>query len=270
MVTLMPRRSLTAVLGLLAAATVGLSPAAADEGAVVSTDERDCVETGVARAVTTAGLDPLVPERYTLLAVSATASRLTVITYTCQDTAVTGSLPLKSDGEPTTVTIAAATVTHRDGQPLPTEQQLYVVWYGTDNLELFVNFRRAGLPASYLPRSSATVNAGTGDVAWSIRGAGLSYDQIATNPLPDPDGPRDSTVVFWHDGPRGDLRLTFSNSQLEETTAVVTADFTSNEILTEIIALPRLLTVTDVRFPYVRGSWTSTVETVSLDRSPER
>jgi hypothetical protein len=258
----MPRRRVIAILCLLVAATAGVSPAAADERAPITTDERDCVETDVARAVTTTGLDPLVPDRYTLSGVSATASRLIVITYTCQRVDVAGSLPLEPDGGLTTVTIAAAAVTHRDGEPLPSEQQLYVVWYGTDNLELFADLRRAGLPASYLPRSSATVTGGTGEVAWSVRGAGLDYDQTASSPLPDTDGPRDSTVVPWHDGPRGDLRLTVSNSRLQESTAVVTADFTSNRVLSEIIALPRLLTITDVRFPYVSGSWTSTVETV--------
>ena len=255
-------RLLVAASGLVALTSAALHPAAAQDAPLVSTDERSCVETNVARAVTTTGLDPLVPDRYTLTAVSPTASRLIVITYTCEAIEVDGALPQESPAGPTTVTIGLAAVSHRDGEPLPTLEQFYVVWWGTDDHELFANLRQAGLPAKYLPRTTATYDPASGSATWTIRGAGLDYHQRATSPSADTDGLSDSTVGFWHGGPQADLRVAVDNSQLESTTAVLDADFSANEILSEIIAQPRLLTITNTRFTYVRGSWTSTVTTV--------
>lgn len=117
--------------------------------------------------------------------------------YTCEAIEVDGALPQESPAGPTTVTIGLAALSHR-------YPHSYVVWWGTDDHELFVNLRRAGLPAKYLPRTTATYDPASGSATWTIRGAGLDYHQQATSPLTDTDGLSDSTLVFWHDGPQAD------------------------------------------------------------------
>jgi hypothetical protein len=256
-----------ATLGLVTSAftLVAAPPAGADgrsSTAQVSTDEQDCRETNVVRAVLTSGLDPLVPDRYSLLRLGPSASRFVVTTYTCSRVSVDGQ-PAVGHDKSTTVTIGSAVVTSRDGQPLPASQQQYVVWYGTDNPVLFAKLQQTGLPVSFLHGSSATASAdaGTTTIDWAIRGAGLDYVEqaVATDP---PDEPGASTTTWWYDGPEGDLQITYAN-QLATSTAVVTADFTRNELLSEIIAQPALLTINGVRFGYARGSWTAEVRSVS-------
>src|SRR5215204_1756913 len=103
-----PRR-VFAALGLAAAGLTFamITPAAADSlpsAIAVTTDEQDCHETNVSRAVLTSGLDPLVPDRYSLLQISPTASRLVVTTATCDRVSVDGQ-PVVGHDKPTTVTI---------------------------------------------------------------------------------------------------------------------------------------------------------------------
>jgi hypothetical protein len=256
-------RRVIAALGLAAAAlTTGTTmPASADEpqpAAAVTMDEQDCRETNVGRAVLTSGLDPLVPDRYTLLRISPTASRVIVTTYTCAEVSMDAQ-PVVGHTKPTTVTIGTATVTHRDGQQLPTEQQQYILWYGTDNPVQFAKLQQTGLPVSFLPASSvtATSDAGTTTIDWVIRGAGLDYTEqaVAVDPVTNPST---RTTTWWHDGPKGDLSITYDNL-LANSTAMLTADFTGNELLSEIIALPTLLKISGVTFTFVSGSWTSQV-----------
>jgi len=256
----MNRRQAIAALGLATAGLTALmtTPAAADAfpaPAVTSLDEQNCRETNVARAVLTSGLDPLVPDRYTLRQLTATASSLVVTTYTCAEVSVDGQ-PVVAHDQPTTVSIGSATVTHRDGQPLPAPQQ-YILWYGTDNPVLFGRLQQTGLPVSFLPRSSvaATFEGESATVDWAIRGAGLDYDLHALATEADAV-PVTSTSTWWHDSPKGNLRITYDNL-IVRSTAVITADFTGNELLAQIIALPSLLKVTNVPFVYVHGSWTS-------------
>jgi hypothetical protein len=254
-----------AALGLVA---TGLTlatnaPATAEllSSAVVTTDEQDCRETNIARAVLTSELDPVVPDRYTLLRITPTASRFLVTTYTCSQVSVDGQ-PAVGRDKPTTVTIGSAVVTHRDGQQLPSQQQQYIVWYGTDNPVLFAKLQQTGLPVSFLPHSSATITSdgAASTVEWAIRGAGLDYDETAVGTEPTAAPPA-STTIWWHDGPEGDLRITYDN-QLAVSSAVITADFRSNELLSHIIALPNLLQINGVPFVYIRGSWTSHVSFV--------
>ena len=239
-------------------------PADANEvpsAAAVTTGEQDCRETNVTRAVLTSGLDPLVPDRYRLLQITATASRFIVTTVTCSQVSVDGQ-PVVGHDKPTTVTIGSGVVTHRDGVQLPTTQQQYIVWYGTDNPVLFAKLQQTGLPVSFLHGSSATASSdgGTTTVEWAIRGAGLDYVQeaVATEPVTEPVS---FISTWWHDGPKGDLRITYNNV-LARSTAAVTADFTGNELLSEIIALPTLLKINGVSFGYARGSWTGEVSFV--------
>ena len=258
-------RRVIAALGLAAASlSVAMAPpAVADElpsAAAVTTDEQDCRETNILRAVLTSKVDPLVPDRYRLLQITPTASRLIVTTYTCSQVSVDGQ-PVVGRDKPTTVSIGSAVITHRDGVQLPTTQQ-YIVWYGTDNPVLFAKLRQTGLPVSFLPGSSATAasDGGTTTVEWAIRGAGLDYVQQAEGTWPVTD-PRASTSTWRYDGPNGDLRITYDNL-LVTSTAVITADFTGNELLSEIIALPTLLKINGVQFGSARGSWTSQVSFV--------
>ena len=249
-----------AAAGLTLATPMPASAADAVPSAVVVTDEQDCRETNVARAVLTTGLDPLVPDRYSLFQLNATASRLIVTTYTCSRMSVDGQ-PVVGHAKPSTVTIGSAAVTHRDGVQLPTQQQ-YILWYGTDNPVQFAKLQQTGLPVSFLPGSSSTVTSGGGTttIDWAIRGAGLDYDQqaVATEPVTDPES---RTSFWWHDGPKGDLMITYDNVRALST-AVITADFTDNQVLSEIIALPTLLKITGVPFTFVHGSWTSKVSFV--------
>ena len=237
-------------------------PAVADESseeAAVTTAEVGCRETNVPRAVLTSGLDPLVPDRYTLLRTTATASRLTVTTYTCSEVSVDAQ-PVVGQDKPTTVTIGSATVSHRDGQPLPSNQQQYIVWYGTDNPVLFARLQQTGLPVSLLPRARTTVNSGGATITavdWAIRGAGLDYDENAEGTEPVA-APQVSTSIWWYAGPKGDLRITYSNL-LAASSAAITADFRSNELLSQIVVLPSLLQINGASFAYLRGSWTSQI-----------
>jgi hypothetical protein len=254
-----------AALGLVATGLTlaTTAPATAEDlpsTAVVTTDEQDCRETNIARAVLTSELDPLVPDRYTLLRITPTASRFFVTTYTCSQVSVDGQ-PAVGHDKPTTVTIGSAVVTHRDGQQLPSQQQ-YIVWYGTDNPVLFAKLQQTGLPVSFLPQSSATITSdgATSTLEWAIRGAGLDYDErtVGTEPTAAPQA---STSTWWHDGPKGDLRITYNNLSAASS-AVINADFRSNELLSQIIALPNLLQINGVAFGYIRGSWTSQVSFV--------
>ena len=258
------KRTLVA-LGLVAAGLTltTTAPAAAEDlpsTAEVTTDEQDCHETNIARAVLTSELDPLVPDRYTLVQVGPIASRFFVTTYTCSQVSVDGQ-PVVGHAKPTTVTIGSAAVLTRDGQPLPSQQQ-YIVWYGTDNPVLFAKLQQTGLPVSFLPGSSTTITSAgaTTTVEWAIRGAGLDYDEKAVGTEPA-TAPQASTSTWWHDGPKGDLRITYTNL-LAASSAVITADFRSNELLSQIIALPNLLQINGVPFGYIRGSWTSQVSFV--------
>lgn len=260
---------ITRTLAALALVAAGLAlapnaPAGAEDRpstALVTTDEQNCHETNILRAVLTSQLDALVPDRYTLLRITPTASRFIVTTVTCFQMSVDGQ-PAVGRDKPTTISIGSAVVTHRDGQQLPPRQQQYIVWYGTDNPVLFAKLQQTGLPVSFLPRSSATItsNGATSTITRAIRGAGLDYDETAVGIEPTA-APQPSTSVWWHDGPKGDLRITYNN-QVASSTAVITADFRSNEVLSQIIALPNLLQINGSTFGYVRGSWTSEVSFV--------
>ena len=167
------------------------APASADTltSMAATTDEQDCREANVSRAVLTSRLDPLVPDRYSLLQITATASRLALTTYTCARVSVDGQ-PVAGHDKPTTVTIGSAVVTHRDGEQLPTQQQ-YILWYGTDNPVLFAKLQQTGLPVSFLPGSSGTASSDEGvtTIDWAIRGAGLDYQLQAegSEPAANPD-----------------------------------------------------------------------------------
>jgi len=227
----------------------------------VTMDEQDCLETSVARAVLTSKIDPLVPDRYALANLNANASRFIVTTYTCSQVSVEGQ-PVAGHDKPTTVTIGTAPVISRDGEQFPSQEQ-YIIWYGTDNPVLFAKLQQTGLPVSFLPRSSTTITSDNGitTVDWAIRGAELNYDERAvwteqTTELVTP------TTTWWHDGPKGDLRITYDN-RFMRSTAVLTADFTDNDLLSDLIAQPTLLNINQVPFPFVRGSWSSQVSFVS-------
>lgn len=258
------RRAIAAV-GLTAGFTAWLAPPVAAEptptpAAAVAMDEQDCSETNVSRAVLTTGLDPLVPDRYTLARITPTASSLVVTTYTCNQVSVDGQ-PVVGQDKTTTVTIGSATVTHRDGQPLPSTDQQYVLWYGTDNPVQFAKLQQTGLPVYFLPKSSVDTGTVGSNITidWAIRGAGLDYDMLVTATQPVA-APVNRTTVWWYDGPQGDLQMTYDNVRTTSTAKIV-ADFTANDVLSDIIVLPRLLILDNptVTFTFIRGSWTSQV-----------
>lgn len=261
------RRTIAALALATAGVSLAMSTATAADtlgsAAAVTMDEQDCLEAGVSRAVLTSGLDPLVPDRYSLFHINATASRLVLTTYTCSQVSVDGQ-PVVGHDKPTTVTIGSAVVTTRDGEPLPTSQQQYIVWYGTDNPLLFAKLQQTGLPVSFLPRSSveATSNGAITTVDWAIRGAGLDYDLTAEGAEPVTD-PVTSTTTWWYDGPKGNLKITYENLFVKSA-AVITADLTGNELLREIVPSPAVLTINGATIPagFVRGSWTSQVSFV--------
>ena len=261
---------LTRTLAALGLSATGLAvatstPAIAEDpptsAPAMMTTEQDCHETNINRAVSFDGLRSRVPDRYALFRLPAGSGRLTVTTYTCSAVSV-DEQPVVGNDTPTTVTIGSVNVTHRDGVALAQGQQQYIVWYGTDNPVLFAKLQQTGLPVTFLPRSSATVTSdGTTDTAsWAIRGAGLDYSQTVTGPEPTAV-PREVTTAYWFDGPEGDLVITYRN-QLADPPGTVSADFGSNEVLSQIIAQPSQLQINGVAFPYIRGSWTSEVRFV--------
>ena len=100
---------------------------------------------------------------------------------------------------------------------------------------------------------------GTTTVAWAIRGAGLDYDEEVVGT--EPTAPQaTSTGSWWYDGPRGNLKITYTNL-LANSTPVITADFTRQGLLSRIITSPTLLRINGVTIDrgYARGSWTAQV-----------
>jgi hypothetical protein len=154
------------------------------------------------------------------------------------------------------LSIGSAAITARDGAPTT---GFYVLWYATDNPVLFAKMQQTGMPVAFLPRSDCTVEAGpvTCNLNWAIRGAGLRAS--CTQSAPSRRPPRPPSALSWyHDGPFGDLRITFHNEMRPVSTAAVTADFTRNEVLQPMLVSPAV--ITGVPSPYLRGTWTSELE----------
>lgn len=252
--------------------TTATTEAVTDVGtAAVTTNEQDCHETNIARAVSAALLRDLVPARYDLLAPNPavpTTGRITVLTYTCFGVSVDGQ-PVVGRDKPTTVTIGTAAVKARDGVTLAAtpsaNAQQYILWYGTDNPVLFAKLQQTGLPVHFLRPSTGTTtdftSTGTSNtLAWDIRWPGLDYTQSVTGPEPtvDPATRPATTSTFWFDGPQGDLSVTYTNHTIS-TNAPVTADFRANDVLQPRVLNQGLLVING-SFPYIRGGWTSAVK----------
>lgn len=242
------------LVGLLAAGS--LAPAHAERTSVVSVQD-DCHEVAIPRAVTTSGLRQLVPERHTINTLTPTASRLWIITVTCESVRVEPG----SDHSParrTTYTLGAVPLTASDGVPTTDD---YLLWWGTDNPEEAAKLRQLGLPVTFQPHTTSTVSedGATNTLAFDLRGGGLDYRIDAVGN--EPGTTLTSSEMTWvHDGPDGTVRITADNRTRPVSTAVTTADFSSLEPLIPILASP--VRPTNVPFTYFRGGWTITAELV--------
>jgi hypothetical protein len=267
---------LTKTLAALGLAATGLAvatttPAVADDppsttAAAVTTDEQGCHETQIQRAVTMSSLRPLVPTRYGLFPVNpaGTTGRITATSYTCAAVSVDGQ-PVVGRDKTTTVTIGSARVNARDGQPLLSSQGEYILWYGTDNPVLFAKLQQTGLPVVFLRRSTGSVTSDgvTNTVDWSIAEAGLDYTVSLTGPVPatDPATRPETSTTWWFDGPKGDLKIIYTNHTLS-TPVPVNADFTANAVLKDRVVAPAALVINGGVFQYIQGGWTSDVSFV--------
>ena len=256
-ITHLLRRTLaTGTAAAVAAVLVTGAPAQAERTRVVTSNE-DCHEVIVPRAVSTSGLRALVPDRYDLVTLSATASRAYVITLTCESVRVEPG----GDSSParrTTITLGGADLSARDGA---TTDDIYLLWYGTDNPEEAAKLRQLGLPVTFQPLTSVSVSkdGATNTLAWDVRGGGIDYriDAIGIEPSATVGT---SGVTWLHDGPEGTVRMAFDNRVRPASTALVSADFSQLEPLVPILASP--VRPTGVRFGYIRGDWTLTAEVV--------
>ena len=237
------------LVGLLAAGS--LAPAHAERTSVVSVQD-DCHEVAIPRAVTTSGLRQLVPERHTINTLTPTASRLWIITVTCESVRVEPG----SDHSParrTTYTLGAVPLTASDGVPTTDD---YLLWWGTDNPEEAAKLRQLGLPVTFQPHTASTVSedGATNTLAFDLRGGGLDYrvDAVGTEP-----GTTLTSSEMWR---RSIARRRQRASSRSVSTAVTTADFSSLEPLIPILASP--VRPTNVPFTYFRGGWTITAELV--------
>ncbi len=199
-----------AVGSLLATVTFGTAPAAANAPSAerstntVTTTERGCIEGGTAFSTNRAALLKLVPQEYhDELAPGPGGTPLLLLwDYVCESVSVNGR-----EGTPTVVHIAAV--------PLASGE-FYMLWMGTDNVTMFSQYRRMGLPVRYVPRSTAEVTSSMGavQVTFAVRGAGMDHT-IRFGPVPLAEAPITSGagVTFVHDSPRGKLSLaTFIHS----------------------------------------------------------
>ena len=247
------------LVGLLAAGP--LAPAHAERTRVVSVQE-DCHEVAIPRAVSTSGLRELVPERHTINTITATASRLWIITVTCQWVRVEPGSD-RSPARRTTYTLGAVPLTASDGVPT---RDHYLLWWGTDNPEEAAKLRQLGLPITFQPGTTSTVSedGATNTLAFDLRGGGLDYRVDAVGNEPG-TAVTTSEMRWVHDGPDGTVLVTAANRTRPASTAVTTADFSTLEPLIPILVSP--VRPTNVPFTYFRGGWTMTAELV--DREPE-
>jgi hypothetical protein len=193
-----------AVGSLLATATSGTAPAAADAPSTerstntVTTSERGCIEGGTASPANSEALMKLVPQEYhDELAPGPGGTPLLLLwDYVCESVSVDGR-----EGTPTVVHIAAVELT---------SGEYYMLWMATDNVTMFSQYRRMGLPVRYVPRSTARVTSSIGavQVEFAVRGAGMDHS-IRFGPVALAEGPitSEAGVTFVHDGPRGELSL---------------------------------------------------------------
>lgn len=263
------RRTVVAVVGSVSVLVLLAAPAGAAEarptagagrpaGVVVTAEERDCVEVAVPRAAALAEVRARVPQRYDLVLLGPVAARMLLVFTQCT---------VSVDGHPerrTTAVYVAAQVLSRDGVP----GGVYVLEHWVDNAELAARYRAAGLPTEFVPtlRGTETI-AGDGTLAimtWRIdeRGKALSVTATAPYPLVAPitEGP----ARYFHDGPRGDLLLTFDNATqvaVDTGRALVEADFRQASQIVPLFLSEAFLQLRGlVRFDHFRGSWSSTLE----------
>ncbi|WP_243075748.1 hypothetical protein [Microbacterium sp. SS28] len=232
---------------------------------LLTTQEADCTEVFIPRAVTVEGARALVPGHYelvTTVSAGVTFARFVVWDYVCEKVSVDGQ---KLD-QRTHISIGAIAITTRDQVPLPPNSAFYTVAIRTDNPVLAARYRQVGLPAEFAPDMVATVsdNAATPfQVAFAVPDAGYIETAVAdAAPVPVLD---DGGPVLYHVGQSGEVLLSYDNSSGAAVSAVITADYRQYTLLVPIIGLARLLEIRGVRFAnsLIRGDWEATL--VRLD-----
>ena len=233
---------------------------------MLTTQETDCTETFIPRAVTPDGARALVPDRYELFTTASggvTFARFVVWDYVCDELSVDDQRLQQR----THISLGAIAITSRDREALPPNSSFYIVAIRTDNPVLAARYRQVGLAADFAPDMVATVSDSATapfEVSFTVPSASYTETAVAdTVPVPVPvDG---GGPVLYQEGRAGEVLLSYDNSAGAATSAVITADYRQYELLVPIIGLPRLLEIPGVRFAnsVIRGDWEATL--VRLD-----
>jgi hypothetical protein len=235
----------------------GVTAAPGLDDALGLTEEADCYEVTIVRSARLAEAQALVPDRYTLRQPSPTTARLWIFNIHCASVSVDGLPPVRD----ATTTYVGFEVTARDGVPT---SFLYLTAIATDNPLLLARYRAAGLPAKLDARaqSSQSLSAsGIPTVEWTFTRDDLNYSVRA-----EQAGPlgvtRASTVYYWFDGNRGDVRLKFENLTTAASAVRIFADFSEADAITSLLTEERFEIINGSLFTsnYIRGSWTGAVE----------
>lgn len=260
-----------ALLACFAASATPANALAEDDGAleppgldgrethmtVLTTDESGCTELTIPRAITPEGARALVPERYeptVAVGGALTTSTFRMWDYVCEHLTVDG----QSHAQRTHISIGAVLFSSRDGLPLT---GFYLVSLATDNAVLAARYRQVGMPAVFAPGLSDQVSdAADSPFTVSFAVPEPRYDVGATGPsAPIPVPVAAGGPGIFYEGASGEVVLQYRNRTAGTAPGQVTADYREHEILAPIIALPRLLQITGVTFPMIRGDWNATV-----------
>lgn len=229
---------------------------------MLTTQETDCTEVFVRRAVTVEGARALVPERYqlaTTVSGDLTFATFVVWDYVCESFSVDGQQLERR----THISFGAIALSGRDQVPLPGNNAFYLVDLRTDNPVLTPRYRQLGLPATFTPELVATVSdpsASPFEVSFTVPGASYTTTAV-TESAPAPVPVAGGGARLFHEGHSGEVLLSYENSTGSLAAPLITADYRQYELLVPIIALPRLLQINGVRFnnALIRGDWEATV-----------
>jgi hypothetical protein len=231
---------------------------------LLETVESDCYEIPVARAVRMDAARALVPERYDLFVVTATAARLAMWDLVCNDFSVDG----QRHAPTTQISMAGIALAARDG--VAVTDSFYLLYINTDNPVLAARFRQLGLPARFEPGLISSVS-DPSSTPYRVRFEdpdGNDYwvqAEAATAPSPVPVPPG-SPLRLYHEGEAGEVVYTIAGGENAAVPAKIWADYREHPLLKSIIAQQANLqlngTTTFTR-GINRGSWTGTVTHLS-------
>lgn len=228
----------------------------------LTTVESDCYEVTFGRAGRVDAVRVVVPERYTPGVFSTglgfPVAGLRVWDYTCRELSVDTQ---RRDRE-THVSLYAAALTQRDGQPVT--GSYYLLGLSTDDPVLAARYRQVGLPAELLPDVAWSVTA-PGEtpyvVAFSVPGVDEHQVRAQAAAAPQPT-PASGGPTFFYDGDAGEVAMTYANQEIGSASSTMTFDLTRDMGIVAVIALPSLVSGT-VAGPTYRGDWTAAVTRTS-------